>query len=198
MKQPAYGLDGKRLALAAICIVCAVALIGAALLAPEKSSEPDWVPLNQAVDSALGRLEGGDREPEPSAAGAGSATEPSEAREGAAEPAGSAPALSTDAEAPDHANGTGEAVVPPANAETAGADVPAASLEPAGDGRLDINRATAEELDALKGIGPSKAQAIVADREQNGFFKSERDLLRVKGIGEKLLSGIRDAIVARP
>ncbi|QAY68414.1 helix-hairpin-helix domain-containing protein [Paenibacillus protaetiae] len=65
-------------------------------------------------------------------------------------------------------------------------------------GKLDINKATAEQLDALKGIGPSKAQAIVADRETNGPFRSVDDLLRVKGIGEKLLADIKDSIVAGP
>ncbi|CAM3112594.1 ComEA family DNA-binding protein [Paenibacillus lupini] len=65
-------------------------------------------------------------------------------------------------------------------------------------GKLDINRATAEQLDSLKGIGPAKAQAILADREQNGPFQSVDDLLRVKGIGSKLLAGIKDSIVAAP
>jgi len=65
-------------------------------------------------------------------------------------------------------------------------------------GRLDLNRATAAELDELKGIGPSKAQAIIEDRERNGFFASVEDLLRVKGIGEKLLAGIKESVVTRP
>lgn len=68
----------------------------------------------------------------------------------------------------------------------------------AAKGKLDINRATAAELDTLNGIGPSKAQAIIEDREQNGKFTAINDLLRVKGIGEKLLSGIQESIVARP
>ncbi|WP_173275537.1 ComEA family DNA-binding protein [Paenibacillus sp. NEAU-GSW1] len=63
---------------------------------------------------------------------------------------------------------------------------------------LDINRATSEQLDRLKGIGPSKAKAIVADRELNGFFQSTDDLLRVKGIGPKLLAALKESIVARP
>lgn len=68
----------------------------------------------------------------------------------------------------------------------------------ASDGRLDINRANAGQLDGLKGIGPSKAQAIVDDREQNGPFRSVDDLLRVKGIGEKLLASIKESVVALP
>lgn len=65
-------------------------------------------------------------------------------------------------------------------------------------GKLDINRASAEELDSLKGIGPAKAQAIVDDRERNGYFTGVEQLTRVKGIGEKLLSTIKDSVVARP
>lgn len=63
---------------------------------------------------------------------------------------------------------------------------------------LDLNRASSLELQLLKGIGPSKAQAIVDDRERNGFYKNVEDLLRVKGIGEKLLAGIKESVVARP
>ncbi|WP_338551997.1 ComEA family DNA-binding protein [Paenibacillus sp. KS-LC4] len=65
-------------------------------------------------------------------------------------------------------------------------------------GKLDINRATAEELDGLKGIGPAKAKAIVENREKNGRFTSVDDLRRVKGIGPKLLQGMKDSIVANP
>jgi len=68
----------------------------------------------------------------------------------------------------------------------------------ANDGKIDINQATAEQLQQLKGIGPSKAKAIVEDREQKGSFKSIADIKRVKGIGEKLFSGIEESIVANP
>lgn len=66
------------------------------------------------------------------------------------------------------------------------------------DSRIDINRAGMSELQTLKGIGPSKANAIIMDREKNGFFRSADDLLRVKGIGNKVLSEIKESIVARP
>lgn len=65
-------------------------------------------------------------------------------------------------------------------------------------GKLDINRATVQELDGLKGIGPAKAKAIVENREKNGRFTSVDDLQRVKGIGPKLLEGMKDSIVANP
>lgn len=61
-------------------------------------------------------------------------------------------------------------------------------------GKIDINRATAEQLDALPGIGPSTAQKIVADREANGPFAACEDLKRVAGIGDKKYAELADAI----
>jgi len=56
------------------------------------------------------------------------------------------------------------------------------------DGRLDLNRASAEELEALPGIGPKTAERIVADRTKRGRFRAVKDLRRVKGIGVKTLA----------
>ena len=58
------------------------------------------------------------------------------------------------------------------------------SLE-AGAAPVNLNTATAEELDGLPGIGEATAQAIIEDREANGPFLSPEDLMRVSGIGEK-------------
>lgn len=52
---------------------------------------------------------------------------------------------------------------------------------------ININTATVETLAALDGVGESKAQAIVAYRSENGPFKTENDLVNVKGIGERTL-----------
>ncbi|EKP94946.1 ComEA family DNA-binding protein [Thermaerobacter subterraneus] len=65
-------------------------------------------------------------------------------------------------------------------------------------GRIDINRATAAELEALPGIGPALAQRIVADREVNGPFRRPQDLTRVPGIGEKTLAQLLPHITAGP
>ena len=56
---------------------------------------------------------------------------------------------------------------------------------------VDLNSATAEELQALKGVGPAKAKAIIDDREKNGPFKSVDDLDRVKGFGMKTVEKLR-------
>jgi competence protein ComEA len=51
---------------------------------------------------------------------------------------------------------------------------------------LDVNTATQTDLDAIKGIGPVKAKAIIDERAKNGNFKDAKDLAtRVKGIGDK-------------
>lgn len=54
-------------------------------------------------------------------------------------------------------------------------------------GTVDINSADVQTLQTLDGIGPSKAQAIVAYRQANGPFKSVEDFGKVKGIGDKTL-----------
>jgi len=50
-----------------------------------------------------------------------------------------------------------------------------------------INKADESALQTLKGVGKSKAQAIIAFRDEYGEFKSPEDLLKVKGIGQKIL-----------
>jgi competence protein ComEA len=62
---------------------------------------------------------------------------------------------------------------------------------------VNLNAADAETLAAnMVGIGPAKAAAIVAYREQHGPFKSVDDLLLVKGIGESTLEQNRDRVTA--
>ena len=61
---------------------------------------------------------------------------------------------------------------------------------------LDLNRATAEDLDALPGVGPATAAAIVAYREANGPFGSVDGLLEVPGIGPAKLEAIRRFITS--
>ena len=80
----------------------------------------------------------------------------------------------------------------------AAAAVPAPALAAAasapGGEKVNINAATADQLTALPGIGPSYAQRIVEYREKNGPFKKVEDLLNVTGIGEKTFEKIKDRI----
>lgn len=65
-----------------------------------------------------------------------------------------------------------------------------------GDGSIDLNRATAAELEGLPGVGPVLASRIVAYRDLHGPFAVVEDLLDVGGIGEAKLAAMRDSIAA--
>jgi len=58
-------------------------------------------------------------------------------------------------------------------------------------GVVNVNTASAEQLELLPGVGPALAGRIVEHREANGAFKSVDDLILVRGIGEKSLERIR-------
>ena len=61
--------------------------------------------------------------------------------------------------------------------------------------KVDINQADAATLDrVLDGVGPSKADAIVAHRQKHGAFRSADELAEVKGIGLALVEANRDRI----
>ncbi|GEK47460.1 hypothetical protein HPA02_17430 [Bisbaumannia pacifica] len=59
---------------------------------------------------------------------------------------------------------------------------------------INVNQADAEMLAELPGIGPSKAQAIIEDRESNGPFSDPDDLTRVSGIGPATVEAMRDQL----
>lgn len=61
-------------------------------------------------------------------------------------------------------------------------------------GKVKINTATKEEIIELPGIGPAKADAIIAHRENHGLFQQTEDLLDVSGIGEKTLENFKEYI----
>ncbi len=55
------------------------------------------------------------------------------------------------------------------------------------EGMVNINRASVKELCSLKGIGKNYAERIVKYRKKNGRFKKVEDLMKVKGIGIKII-----------
>jgi competence protein ComEA len=70
----------------------------------------------------------------------------------------------------------------------------AGDVAPSLSGPVDLNRASADELDVLPGIGPATAAAIVDERNRNGPFASVDDLERVPGIGPAKLAAVRDLV----
>lgn len=78
---------------------------------------------------------------------------------------------------------------PAAGGGSAGAGVAPGGAAPAG--KLSVNVATAEQLDALDGVGPAMAAAIVQLRTKLGGFRSLEQLDDVPGVGEKRLASLR-------
>jgi len=185
-------------------------LIIAALYQPDSEEPPGWVALNSQVNAALSP-EGSvtDAAAVESAPGSKKETESDKTVQTPAQgrPGGNAlpPAEPEAGRAAD--GGSQQTAVQ----ETAGADAAEAAgvgaengkaaqaitqdVSVTADGKININRASAAELDELPGIGAAKAKAIVAEREKNGPFRSVDDLLRVKGIGPKLLEKMKPSIV---
>jgi comEA protein len=63
---------------------------------------------------------------------------------------------------------------------------------------VNLNTATADELEALPGIGPATASRIVEYRQKNGPFKKIEDLMSIKGIGEKSFLKLKPLVTVAP
>jgi competence protein ComEA len=88
----------------------------------------------------------------------------------------------------------GERVYVPRRGEVVVADVSSATGDGRSTGPVNLNTATLAQLDALPGIGPSTAQAIIDERTRRGGFRAVDDLLDVRGIGPAKLDAIRDLV----
>ena len=72
------------------------------------------------------------------------------------------------------------------------------AAQPAVTTPININTATAPELEALPGVGPAMAARIVEYRTKNGGFKKVEDLMNVKGIGEKTFLKLKSLVTIAP
>ena len=61
--------------------------------------------------------------------------------------------------------------------------------------KVNINTATAEQLQTLPGIGPALAKTIIEHRTKSGKFSRIEELINVKGVGEKKFQKIKDRLV---
>ena len=73
-----------------------------------------------------------------------------------------------------------------------------AEEQDAGAPRININSASADELDALPGIGEVMAGRIIAFRESNGPYRSVDDLIHVQGISARTIESFRDQVTTGP
>jgi competence protein ComEA len=72
----------------------------------------------------------------------------------------------------------------------------AADPQATASGPVDLNTATADQLDQLDGVGPAIAAKIIAWRTEHGGFRSVDDLAQIPGIGPKRLAGLRPHVQA--
>jgi competence protein ComEA len=95
----------------------------------------------------------------------------------------------------------GQQVIVPRRASAGGAaglpTAASAGAAPAGGpttGPVNLNTATAEQLDTLDGVGPATAEKILDWRRQHGGFRTVEDLAQVPGIGPKRLAALRGKV----
>jgi competence protein ComEA len=78
-----------------------------------------------------------------------------------------------------------------------GEAVPADPAATASDARIDLNTATADQLDTLPGVGPATAKAIIDWRQQHGRFQTVDDLLHIRGLGRSRVDALRPKVVVQ-
>jgi competence protein ComEA len=143
-----------------------------------------------APTSALVHVVGAVRRPGVYRLAAGRRVQDAIRRAGGARPGADLQAINLAAKVAD----AQQVVVPRRGAATAAATAAGASgggpsTPPSGP--VNLNAATAEQLDTLDGVGPATAQKILEYRQQHGGFRSVDDLAQIAGIGPKKLEALR-------
>lgn len=92
----------------------------------------------------------------------------------------------------------GEKVESASTISNAGGSANSTTSNPSGSStsgeKINLNTASAADLQKLNGIGEKKAEQIIAYRDQNGQFKKIEDLMQVSGIGEKTFAALKDQL----
>ncbi|GJI58542.1 MULTISPECIES: ComEA family DNA-binding protein [Bacillus] len=78
--------------------------------------------------------------------------------------------------------------------QTATADTPPGNEQSQG---VNVNQADAAELQTINGIGPAKAEAIIAYREEHGEFQQIEDLRNISGFGEKTIERLKNQLTVK-
>lgn len=209
----AAGVERRHVAIGAVAFIALVVVVGALTLGAGKSSAHPQVTLPRAPHAAAGAAaargspdtstDGADVQPVVAAAGAVVSPGLYRLAVGArvADVLNAAGGPTPDADV-DQLNlamkvSDGDRVYVPRKGEApppvvgvgGGATAGAAS-----DAPVNLNTATVEQLDALPGVGPATAQAIIDYRKQHGRFRSVQDLLEVEGIGPAKLEKLRPRV----
>ncbi len=206
-RSPSWRVWAPLLARAAAIGLALLGLAGIGLAAMRAESSPEQLraPLTLGLAQLVGDGSGAPLHSAP-ATHAAATLEASAAPRAPARPLADAGAVRQAplpcAPAPPSAGQAGPArrgAAPPGAAPPAPAPLPAAP-SPAlkgltADGRVILNRASLAELQRLPGIGAKRAAAILELRERLGRFRRPSDLLRIKGIGPRLLERISPQLV---
>src|SRR5512137_2714601 len=80
----------------------------------------------------------------------------------------------------------------------AGQQPPAETGKAAVQPTVNLNTATATQLESLPGVGPTLATRIIEHRQKNGPFKKVEELMNVKGIGEKNFLKLKPLVTVTP
>lgn len=185
---------------------------GGALLAyalfhsSSQSTIPGWEPVNASLEKALATTNPSSSQKtnkvtsqtEPSvSSAAASPTAQSSPLTGSNHLASGSPNDNSSTQAPSATKDPALTSKDPASTSTEAASA-STSTSSAASNLLDLNQATQAQLETLPGIGPSKALAIITYREQHNGYQSVEQLLKVKGIGPKMLARISPLVQASP
>jgi competence protein ComEA len=193
----------RKLLIAGMLVAGAALLVIALLGGDSRNPISEWTPVNEPLKKAVEHWDS-----------SGDSSRKSDNADVSAVASGGTAHVSKENSSPIEANIPGQAKgnsPAPDNAASitaspdANANEPSLTSEPspsidalpastediaATDKRIDLNRATLADLETLPGIGPSKAQAIVAYRDKVGGFRKIEQLKDVKGIGPKVFERI--------